>query len=80
MDQESKGLLLKQIKEGGYLPDAMVDVHKVLANAGWSYTRSCAVTGSRPQDWWMACMCHMVRRHRGSYRWIPRALDCVGRY
>lgn len=42
MDQESKGLLLKQIKEGGYLPDAMVDVHKVLANAGMElYAKLC---------------------------------------
>ena len=42
MDQESKGLLLKQIKEGGYLPDAMVDVHKVLVNAGMElYAKLC---------------------------------------
>lgn len=42
MDQESKTLLLKQIKEGGYLPDAMIDVHKVLANAGMElYEKLC---------------------------------------
>lgn len=42
MDQESKGLLVKQIKEGGYLSDAVVDVHKVLANTGMElYAKLC---------------------------------------
>lgn len=34
MEKETKELLLKHIKEGGYIPDALFDIQKILANTG----------------------------------------------
>lgn len=34
MEKETKELLLKHIKEGGYIPDVLFDMQKILANAG----------------------------------------------